>query len=341
MVTSTAYGPANGGSLSRTHWAGDLQDIDIHIEAVTGLVDGRFQQLAIFQGYTTEHTVSPDTQTLRIDRMRSGTVQGRRAGEALVAQRTVNDKMIIVVDTTLYTRNPIDYQDDWTSPDRRSQIAKDNGSAFAEMYDNAHIIQAIKARNWVAPTHLKPAFKDGIEVTAVIKANPTTQAEFEANAVIIHNVHKACVEELITRRVPLNDMSTFLHTSLYSQLIEHPKLMNLDWGGTNADGFKQRRVTIMNGLPIIEFLDFPTQADVDRVENHPLGAAFNVTADDLKCKMVTLSKSLSLITAKVKDLTTRFWDSEADFSMILDMYTMYTVGVRRPDSIAVGSFTEN
>lgn len=338
-MADTKWGPVGPtGGLTRNHWAGDLATIDIHLEEYEGLVDGRFQYQALFTEFTTERSTAPNTQTYRIDRMKSGKVKGRKSGQALEATRVINDKMLIVVDTVLYTRNVIDYQDDWTSPDRIADISEDNGSEFAELYDNAHIIQAIKARNWVAPTDLKPAFKDGIEVAVTLKANATTQADLEANAVIINLAHRDCVNELIRRKIPLGDMVTLVDTTLYTQLLEHPKLLNIDYGVTNADGYKQRRVVMLNGLPIVEFLEFPT---VDSVgQEHPLGDAFKVTAEDAKCRMVTLSKSMSLITIHAKQLTSDFWQDKDNFCMVLDIFTMYNIGCRRPDTIASVSVTE-
>lgn len=329
-MASTAY----AGNLSRPHWGGADSDVDIHLEVYQNEVDTRFSYQALFLGLSSQRSVADRSNTYRIDRLNTSSVKGRTSGVALDPTPVRNDKMIIVVDTVLYIRNPIDYQDDWTAPDFLTEMGQNNGSEFAEVFDQAHLIQLIKGRDWVAPAHLKPAFSDGIEIQATIDSDATTQAAMEANAIAINNAHKAGIDELIKRKVPLNDMVTVVSTEIYSMLLEHPKLFDRDFGDTNLDGYKNRRVVKMNGIPVIECTEFPEAG------THPLGSAYTVTADDAKCRMVTFSKSRTLVTVEAKPFTSRVWDDEANFANVLDCYAMYQVGERRPDTAAVVLFNE-
>lgn len=326
------------GNLTRPHWGGADSDVDVHLEVYQNEVDTRFQYQALFLGLSSQRSIS-GSNTYRIDRLNTSSVKGRRSGEALDSTPVRNDKMIIVVDTVLYIRNPIDYQDDWTGPDFLTEMGQNNGSEFAETFDQAHLIQLIKGRSWVAPAHLKPAFNDGIEVGAAIlvpgttTATQLTQAEMEANAMNINLAHKAGIDELIKRKTPLADMITLVDVDTYSRLLEHPKLLNLDFGASNNDGYKDRRVVKMNGVPVVECTEFPTSVGM-----HPLGSAYTVTADDARCRMVTFSKSKTLVTVEAKPFTSRIWDDEREFSNVLDCYAMYNIGLRRPDTAAVTKF---
>lgn len=322
------------GNLTRPHWGGASSDVDIHLEVYQNEVDSRFQHQAIFTGLSSQRSVADRSNTYRIDRLNTSSVQGRTSGVALEASPVRNDKMIITVDTVLYIRNPIDYQDDWTAPDFLTEMGQNNGSEFAEAFDQAHIIQLIKGRDWVAPAHLAPAFKDGIEIPATLDADAATQAELEANAIQINLAHKAGIDELIKRKVPLMDMVTICSVDIYSALLEHPKLFDRDFGDTNMDGFKQRRVVKMNGIPVMEVTEFPSAAGT-----HPLGSAYTTTADDVQCQMITFSKSKTLVTVEAKPFTSRVWDDEQNFANVLDCYAMYQVGQRRPDTAAVVNFT--
>lgn len=332
-MAQTPYAAA--GALTRPHWGGANSDVDIHLEVYQNEVDTRFQYQAMFTGLSSQRSVADRSNTYRIDRLNSSQVKGRTSGVALDPTPVRNDKMIIVVDTVLYIRNPIDYQDDWTAPDFLTEMGQNNGSEFAEAFDQAHIIQLIKGRDWVAPAHLKPAFGDGIEIQATIDSDATTQAEMEANAIQIALAHKKSVDELIKRKTPMADIVTIVDTSIYSMLLEHPKLFDRDFGDTNADVYKTRRNVSMNGVPVIEMTEFPQAAG-----GHPLGSAYTVTADDVKCKMITFSKSKTLVTVEAKPFTSRIWDDELNFANVLDCYAMYQVGQRRPDTAAVVSFTE-
>lgn len=328
-MANTAY----TGNSTKPHWAGAQSDTDIHLEVYQSEVDSRFEYQALFLGLSSQRSTQNQSNTYRIDRLNTSSVKGRQSGEALAPTPVRNDKMIIVVDTVLYIRNPIDYQDDWTAPDVLTELGQNNGYEFAETFDQAHLIQLIKGRTWVAPEHLKPAFSDGIEIAASLTANPVGVTGREANAVAINEAHRKGVDELIKRKVPLSDMVTLVSTEIYSQLLEHPKLFDRDFGNSNDDGFKQRRVVVMNGIPVVEAVEFPDAGP------HPLGSAYTVTAADAKCRMVTFSKSKTLVTVEAQPFTARIWDDELNFANVLDCYAMYTVGNRRPDTAAIVSFT--
>jgi hypothetical protein len=321
------------GNSTRPMWGGANSDVDIHLEIYDNEIDSRFQYQALFLGLSTQRSVADRSNTYRIDRLNTSTVKGRQSGEALDPTAVRNDKMIIVVDTVLYIRNPIDYQDDWTAPDFLTEMGQNNGSEFAEIFDQAHLIQLIKGRNWAAPEFLKPAFHDGIEIACAQDSGDLDQSQLEANAYAINLAHKKGIDELIKRKVPLNDMVTLASTEIYSALLEHPKLFDRLFGDSNADGYKQRRVVVMNGIPVVECVEFPSAGA------HPLGSAYTVTADDEACRMVTFSKSKTLVTVEAQPFTSRIWDDKLNFSNVLDCYAMYTVGARRPDTAAVVKFT--
>lgn len=328
-MANTAY----TSNSTRPHWAGAASDVDVHLEVYKSEVDSRFEYQALFLGLSSQRSVQNQSNTYRIDRLNTSSVKGRQSGVALDPTPVRNDKMIIVVDTVLYIRNPIDYQDDWTAPDFLSEMGQNNGYEFAEIFDQAHLIQLIKGRSWVAPAHLKPAFSDGMVVECGVKTNPVGQVAREEDAFAINQAHRAGIDALVKRKVPLGDMVTLVSTEIYSKLLEHPKLFNRDFGDSNADGFKQRRVVVMNGIPVIEAVEFPEAGA------HPLGSAYTVTAEDAACRMVTFSKSKTLVTVEAKPFTARVWDDELNFANVLDCYAMYTVGNRRPDTAVITHFT--
>lgn len=323
-MANTAY----TGYTSRPHWGGSASDVDQHLEVYQSEVDTRFQYMALFRGLSQQRSVADRSNTYRIDRLNSSQVMGRTSGVKLEPQKVTSDKLVITVDTVMYIRNPIDYQDDWTAPDFLTEMGMNNGTAFAEAYDQAHLIQVIKSRNWVAPAHLKPAFQDGLEVVAEYKTGVLTYAQLEANAISLNRAHRAAVDALIKRKVPLTDMVTLIYTDQYSTLMEHPKLFNKEFNEQSNGSYSDRRFMRMNGIPCVEFTEFPLAVN----NAHILGTAFNTDAEDIKVKMVILSKSKTLVTVEAKPFTSRIWDDEENFANVMDCYTMYTVGQRRPDT---------
>lgn len=322
-------------TMSRAHWAGSNADLDIHLEAYEGDIEGSFRVESLFRssGLTNFKTVAGRSNTWRGDRVGGATVKGRKAGEALDPTRIVNEKLLITVDTTSYIRTPIDYQDDWTAPDFQAEYSAEHGSAHAKAFDQAHLIQLIKAGSWVAPDSLKAsgAFFDGISTTMTGYA-AQTDAELKANLIVKH--HKDALATFVKRDLggSLAEFVTLIEPDTFNVLLDHKKLMNVDFQGGNGDNnFAARRVGWLNGIRVIETPRFPTAA----IAAHFLGPAFNVTADEAKARVVIFHPRKTLVTVEAQGMVARVWDDKENFANVLDSYTMYTVGLKRGDCVAV------
>ena len=322
-------------TMSRTHWAGSNADLDIHLEAYEGDIEGSFRVESLFRssGLTNFKTVAGRSNTWRGDRVGGATVKGRKAGEALDPTRIVNEKLLITVDTTSYIRTPIDYQDDWTAPDFQAEYSAEHGSAHAKAFDQAHLIQLIKAGSWVAPDSLKAsgAFFDGISTTMTGYADQT-DAELKADLIVKH--HKDALATFVKRDLggSLAEFVTLIEPDTFNVLLDHKKLMNVDFQGGNGDNnFAARRVGWLNGIRVIETPRFPTAA----IAAHFLGPAFNVTAAEAKARVVIFHPKKTLVTVEAQGMVARVWDDKENFANVLDSYTMYTVGLKRGDCVAV------
>lgn len=322
-------------TMSRAHWAGSNADLDIHLEAYEGDIEGSFRVESLFRssGLTNFKTVAGRSNTWRGDRVGGATVKGRKAGEALDPTRIVNEKLLITVDTTSYIRTPIDYQDDWTAPDFQAEYSAEHGSAHAKAFDQAHLIQLIKAGSWVAPTSLKAsgAFYDGI-LTKMTGYAAETDPEAKADLIVKH--HKNALATFVKRDLggSLAEFVTLIEPDTFNVLLDHKKLMNVDFQGGNGDNnFAARRVGWLNGIRVIETPRFPTAA----IAAHFLGPAFNVTADEAKARVVIFHPKKTLVTVEAQGMVARVWDDKENFANVLDSYTMYTVGLKRGDCVAV------
>ena len=322
-------------TMSRAHWAGSNADLDIHLEAYEGDIEGSFRVESLFRssGLTNFKTVAGRSNTWRGDRVGGATVKGRKAGEALDPTRIVNEKLLVTVDTTSYIRTPIDYQDDWTAPDFQAEYSAEHGSAHAKAFDQAHLIQLIKAGSWVAPDSLKAsgAFFDGISTTMTGYA---AQSDAELKADLIVKYHKDALATFVKRDLggSLAEFVTLIEPDTFNVLLDHKKLMNVDFQGGNGDNnFAARRVGWLNGIRVIETPRFPTAA----IPAHFLGPAFNVTAAEAKARVVIFHPKKTLVTVEAQGMVARVWDDKENFANVLDSYTMYTVGLKRGDCVAV------
>lgn len=331
----------NAGQLTRTWWAGDQADTDIHIEAYEGDIEGSFRAESLFRnsGLTSYKSVQNQTNTWRGDRIGAATVKGRRSGEKLDSARIANEKFIVVVDTVAYIRTPFDYQDDWTSPDFKSEYTAEHGSAHAISFDEAHVIQLIKCSNFVPPASLAGSFHNGIKATMtgyaalIADVTATRQTSLETAANMIVQEHKDILTEFVKRRLGagLAQTVTLIHPDAFNVLLEHKKIMNIEFQGSSAtNDYAQRRIAVLNGCRIIEAPIFPTAGVA-----HPLGTAFDVSAAEAKALLVVFFPQKALVTVEAQAMTVKVWDDHKFFQSNLDSYQMYTVGQRRPDAVGV------
>lgn len=332
----------NAAALSKPQWGGANADVDLHIEAYEGDIDGSFRVESLFRqsGLTNFKSVANNSNTWRGDRIAGAVVGGRKSGVALDGARIANDKFIVTVDTTSYIRTPIDYQDDWTAPDLQAEYSAEHGSAHAKAFDQAHIIQLIKCGAFVAPAHLSSSFFNGISLTftgynAAVASGLETALEVKAGILVAQ--HKAAIAEFVKRDLggSVSELVTLAEVDIFNALLDHKKLMNVDFiggdGGTAGNDFAMRRVGWMNGVRVIETPRFPTAA----IASHILGAAFNVSAAEAKARMIVFFPKKALVTVEAKPMTVRTWDDPLNFQTVLDSFTMYTVGQKRPDAVAV------
>ena len=322
-------------SLVRGDWGGANQDVDLHLEEHTGLVDQAFEvssQLAQLMNLRSLR----GTNTLRVDRLGSVTVQGRRAGEDLNDSAVKQDKLNLVVDTVCYLRHRFDKFDDWTSSiDTRRELSKADGTAMAKHFDQACLIQAMKCADFKAPDHLRDAFNDGVEVPVAV-SGAAADASASANALVI--AHRKSLEALILRDLGddvLREGLTIVDPGIFSLLLQHDKLMNVQFGAQAGNNFVGGRIAELNGVRLMESARMPTAA----ITSNPLGSQFLLSAAQAKRRMVTMVPSMALIGAEVSPLSADYWEWKEKFCWVLDTTRAFTVGQRRPDAVAAVAVT--
>lgn len=327
MANPTAF-----NKYTRPQWGGAASDVDIHIEEHLGIVDASFQYTSKFASLANVRSLR-GTNQLRLDRVGAASVKGRRAGEELEVTGVKNDKMNLVVDTVLYVRNEFDKFDTWTAnPDLRKEVGREHGFALARQFDAACLGQLQKSADWVAPAHLAGAFSNGIKTPVTITGTTSADAELLVAA------HREGVESLIDR--DLGDLLaaqgvTYVSPAVFTVLLNHNKLMAVEFGAGGSNSFVGGRIGYMNGIKVVETPRFAKAA----VTASPLGTAHNLTATEIKRQIVTFIPSLALVAASVHPVDADYWEDKRAFSHVLDTYQSYNIGQRRPDAVAAVEIT--
>lgn len=321
--------------LTRPNWGGANSDVDLHIEEHLGIVDSSFQYASKFAAWTNVRSLR-GTNQVRIDRVGSSTVKGRKAGEELVKTQTKQDKFTLTVDTVLYSRHQFDKFDDWTSNlDIRKEVAREDGIALARQYDQACIVQLQKCGDFTVPAHLSGAFHDGILLPMTLDGLAVNAA---ADADIIVREHRKGVEQFVNRDLGDQLMAegvTLITPRMFSILLEHDRLTNVEFGGGEGNNFVMGRVGYMNGVRVVETPRFPTAA----ITASPLGPDYNVDTDEVRRQMITFIPSLALVSAQVHPVAADYYEWKLDFCHYLDTFQSYAIGRRRPDAVAVHDVT--
>ena len=150
---------------------------------------------------------------------------------------------------------------------------------------------------------------------------------------MIERKHREAVTTFVNRDLggSLTEFITLLRPDIFSMLMEHDKLMNVQFNGGNGNSMVGRRVAELNGMRVMETPRFPTGA----IASHFLGSAFNVSAAEAKAALVVFHPKLTLVTVEATGMNVRMWDDKKEFTNVLDSYNMYNIGIRRGDATAV------
>ena len=323
------------GALTRMWWTGTDADLDAHIELYRNEIDQSFETHSLFKSRGLSEVVSVEgkSNTYRIDRLGAAQTMGRSSGENVESQRAINEKHLIVVEKTVYTRHSFDYNDDWTAPSIVANVAMEQGIAHAKTYDQAHISQLIKAGDWKAPASLRETgnFYDGIKK---VMTGFSAETDLSAKADMIFQAAKDAIAELVKRDLAPNfgEYKFLISPDWYSILLDHEKLVQQPFqANSGTNDLIQRRIAVLHGIEVIETPRITGQA----VTNHPLGSDFNLTANQAKGQLLLFHPRYSLITVEAHGLTSHHWDEPKHMTHHLDTYSMYTVGLRRGDASAV------
>lgn len=320
----------NGNSLTRPDYAGVNSDVDIHLEEHLGIVDSRFVYTSKLAPFLDVHSLR-NSNIARLERISSVEVSSLLPGGVVPQAQFRQEKFDIAVDRTLIIRNALDKFDEWTqNRDYRRYWAEEHGSAFARLYDETALIAALKAPAWVPPASIANAMSPGILVSTDVDIAAVTKESADK----LVAAHRQSIEQLSERDMGsevYDEGVTIVSNRIFSILLQHDRLTNMQFGASNVNDFVQARIARLNGVRIIESNRVPKAAK----SGHPLGSAFDVTADEAKGQMITILPRHSLIVAQVAPLEANTFYDPVSRTQFIETLQAYNVGLRRPDTVAI------
>lgn len=321
---------SNAAANSRAHWAGTAANVDVHNELIQALIEVGIREGSTFEKLRLTNPVSVESNTNTVGwRLLGGTTTGvRQVGETLEPKRITNEKVIMKVDRSIYTQIQTDFIDDWTAPDFTAEYTAEMAEAHAKTYDELHMAALIKASGWTAPGSVATRFNPGI----VRNMDWATGAPEDVIARAIYRAHGKLITNFKERSTPTSGMITLASPKMFDLLLQHPLFSQSIYqpAGVTMDS-THRMLTAMNGIRIVEVTCFPTAA----VASSPMGANFNLSADDIRAGLITFDPRVTLITPVAKELHGHAVTLEHEQRTIIGMVRMFNVGTKRGDRIGV------
>ena len=275
------------------------------------------------------------------------------------------DNIQLKIDTIVLARsNTFLLEEFQESIDSRKEIAVEHGLEIGKFFDEAFVIQAIKAcqitnvdpdgnnsGGWVQ-TGDWPVYRmnDAALGTLPSVINRTAPAEFKGGTVIVlenaadetdptdlvAGIMRMCqaVEE---KDVEISTGTLLMRPAQYYTLLENDKLLDADFSTGNGD-YAKGKVLKINNLRVEITNRFPSAAATGHfLSNAGNGNAYDTTTADANCVAVYLTPK-ALLAGETIPLTSDVYYDKKEVQWFIDSYLSFGVTPSRSDATA-GLFT--
>lgn len=308
----------------------------LHIEQYGGAVEGTFANKSIMRQFVPVRSIR-GTDTVTNDRVGSATLQKVTPGVRPDASVAQFDNVSVKVDTIVLARNNVALLDDFQSHfNVRSELGIEHGKALAKFFDEAFLIQGIKAALVVAAadnqnpgageTALPPGWFGGVKEQ--LGAGEETDPD-----VLVKAIQKVTTD-MEERDVDLDGGVIFVRPSTYNILLDNDKLISKEYSTGNGD-YAKGMVLKINDLPIQKTTRIPT-ADITGhyLSNPGNGNAYDVSGEEAKAvALVMLPKAL--LAGETIPLTSKVYYMDSELQWFIDSYLAFGVTTNRAEHAGV------
>ena len=311
--------PQNSNHLSNLN-------VDELIDLYGGIVDKQFATAATMREFVNMKPVR-GTDTLTVRNMGVSTVNAITPGVRPAAGVTPFSRAQVTVDTTVYARNNTfileDIQSDVNIP---KEVGMQHGKDLGKLFDQSVFIQGIKATGLPPVAALNGAIGGGTRQTLA-----TAGDELDPNR--LYAEIEGIVVALQEREIPTDEMSIFVRPLQYSVLLNHDKLVDRDFSGTNGSFAKGKFATIY-GLPVISTPRLPTGQITDHVlSKSSNNNAYDTTAEEGRVCALIMHPD-ALLAGESITMTHNIHYNDTEFMTFIDSYMAYGLAPRRGDLAA-------
>ena len=325
----------SGLSLAAVGSATTVQPL--HVEQYGGQVEGTFAKKSFMKAYVNIKSIR-GTDTVTNDRIGQATLQAVTPGVRPDASVAQFDNVKVKVDTIVLARNNVALLDDFQAHySVRSELGVEHGKTIGKFFDEAFIIQAIKAALIVAaPDNQSPqagetALPDGWEGGTAITLGT---AGDESDPDLLQKAIEDVCEGIELKDIDLDGGVILCGPTEYYTLLRNDRLINSQYSLGNGD-VAEGMVLKSCGLPLIKTNRIPKAAITGHfLSNTGNGSAYDVTAAEAKTKVVVMLPK-ALLAGETIPLTSKVYYMDSELQWFIDSYLAFGVTPNRAEHAGV------
>jgi hypothetical protein len=302
------------------------------IEEYAGAVDSQFAKSSIMRGFVNiDNLQGTDTKIKR--RVGRTVLKKVVAGVRPDAAPTSFGRTAVTVDTISLARDNRDLLNEFqTDFNARQQLGMDHGKELGKLFDQAHIIAAIKGAAAAAPTDA-----DGTNYNGAFGAGSTTTMAASNDDLDPTKFYEAIAAQITAMEeedIDIEECVVFVRPTYQDVLLNNDKLLNRDFSSDNGD-FANGTFRTLKGVPIVSTTRIPTAAITGHVMSDAKNSNFyDVTAAEARSKAIIMHPK-ALFAAETIPLTSKVYYDDKELQWFIDSYLAFGVNYDRPDCARV------
>lgn len=304
----------------------------LHVDQYGGEVESQFVKSSFMRKYVKIKPVR-GTDTVTNDRIGKTSLQAVTPGVRPTAHAPEFDNIAVKVDTIVLARSNQALLDDFQSHyDVRAELGQDHGKEIGKFFDEAFIIQAIKAARIVygtgaGETPAPDGFQSGTVVTLAAAGDELDPDKLQ------RAIEDVC-QSIEEKDVDLDGGVILLGPAQYYALLRNDKLVSAEYSLGNGN-YAMGKVLRSNDMPIVKTNRIPSQAISGHyLSNAGNGNAYDVTAAEAKAIAVVMLPR-ALLAGETIPLTSKVYYHDVELQWFIDSYLAFGVTPNRAEHAGV------
>lgn len=328
--------PFNTGDLTRSgHQFGvDTGTVNpLYIEEYGGEVESQIVKTSVMKQFINMKPVR-GTDTITNDRIGSTSLQAVSPGLRPAPGVAEFDNVSVKVDTIILARNNVHLLDDFQAHyNVRAELGQDHGKIIGRFFDEAILIQGVKAASIVkgdgtlGTTKLPEGWKGGVQIDLAAAGDELDPDKFQ------RAIEDLCqgIEE---NDVDIEGAVLFVAPAQYYTLLRNDKLINSDFSDGNGN-YANGMVMKSCGIPVFKTNRLPQEAVVGHeLSNAGNNSAYDVSAEEAKVKGLLIMPK-ALLAGETIPLTSKVYYSDIELQWFIDSYLAFGATPNRAEHAGV------